>query len=287
MRFRAPANMRPPDRREYVDSPVPIAAELDLLFPGRSARMVFDVGSCEGEDAVRYARFFPGAVVHAFEPVPENARLIEANVTRYGLSAIKVHELALADAVGRMQLYVSSGRPAGAAPSDWDYGNKSSSLLVPHRHLDVHPWVRFERAIEVSTDTIAHFCESEAIERIDLLHLDVQGAELRVLQGAGARIGSIAAVWMEVEAITLYKDQPLRPDVEAFMAERGFTLVASRIDAVSGDQLYCRPELVHGHLSSAPIRRIVSSDPHSTPESRARSALRSVRDRFARRRVRL
>ena len=68
--------------------------------------------------------------------------------------------------------------------------------------------------------------------------MDVQGAELMVLKGAGELIEHIKLIWLEVESVELYKDQPVRSDVEAFMRDNGFQLLKDTVGRVSGDQLY-------------------------------------------------
>lgn len=56
----------------------------------------------------------------------------------------------------------------------------------------------------------------------DLLKLDIQGAELMVLQHATARLAEAVVVQAEVEFLPLYRDQPLFGDVERFMRGQGF-----------------------------------------------------------------
>lgn len=138
-------------------------------------------------------------------------------------------------------LHVSSGRPPWAdGTEDWDFGNKSSSLLEPGLHLSVHPWVEFTEVIEVSTRRLDRLCHDLGVTRIDFLHLDVQGAELMVLAGAGLLLADVTAIWLEVEAVPLYRGQPLAPDVEAFMRRHGFWKKRDTVDDVSGDQLWLR-----------------------------------------------
>jgi FkbM family methyltransferase len=163
----------------------------------------------------------------------------------YGEQRITVLPQALSDRNGTAEFHVSSGRPQTAGDEDWNYGNKSSSLLPPGpAQSDVHGWLRFEERIVVETTTLATVMDRHAIERIDFLHMDVQGAELLVLRGAGGRIADIAAVWLEVEAVELYLDQPLRPEVEAFMKTAGFRLLLDTVGDVSGDQLYINNRLL-------------------------------------------
>src|SRR5918994_1153850 len=77
--------------------------------------------------------------------------------------------------------------------------------------------LKFERTILVETMRLDRFCDAHSIERIDLVYLDVQGAELMVLRGAGDYLTRIGAVWLEVGARELYDGQPLKDDVELFM----------------------------------------------------------------------
>jgi FkbM family methyltransferase len=229
-----------PTRAGFVASPLPIEAELREIFRTDEPLTIFDIGSCEGEDAIRYARLFPNARVYACEPLPGNLAILESNLSRFAPDAsITVLPIALADRDGRASFHVSSGHPNDRARSaDWDYGNKSSSLLAPGLHQEIFPWVRFDTVIEVPTERLEHVAERLDIDVIDLMHLDVQGAELAVLQGAGRLLERVQAVWMEVEAIALYQDQPLKPEIEAFMTGHGFRIRKDTVGRVSGDQLY-------------------------------------------------
>lgn len=231
-------------RDAFISSPIPIEHHLRRLFPRLDASIVFDIGSCEGEDAIRYSALFPAATVYAVEPLPDNLELLRANLRRYPWANVRVLAVALSDRAGRAPFYVSSGQPEGVTPGAWDYGNKSSSLLPPDLHLQVHPWVHFDHEILVETQTLERVCHREGIQAIDLVHLDVQGAELKVLAGAGPYLERIGAIWMEVEAVPLYQGQPLEDDVERFMAGYGFRQMLDTVDSIAGDQLYFNPRIL-------------------------------------------
>jgi FkbM family methyltransferase len=57
---------------------------------------------------------------------------------------------------------------------------------------------------------------------VQLLKLDIQGAELMVLQHAEARLKTALVIQAEVEFLPLYRGQPLFSDVEQFLRARGF-----------------------------------------------------------------
>jgi FkbM family methyltransferase len=56
----------------------------------------------------------------------------------------------------------------------------------------------------------------------DYLKLDVQGAELMVLDGAAETLGSVLVVHTEAEFAPMYKNQPLFADIDARMRSLGF-----------------------------------------------------------------
>jgi FkbM family methyltransferase len=227
------------NRDEFLASPLPHQAVLLRLLPRESPWVIFDIGSCEGEDSIRYARLFPAARVWAVEALPANVDLIRANLARHGADHVQVIALALDDSAGHATFHVSSGRPPNKpSDTDWDYGNKSGSLLAPDGHLTALPWVHFDDSVQVETDRLDAVAQRCGLTVIDYIHMDVQGAELRVLNGAGTLLDSIRVIWMEVETKPLYKDQPLKADVERFMAGRGFEKRLDTVGSVSGDQLY-------------------------------------------------
>jgi FkbM family methyltransferase len=60
---------------------------------------------------------------------------------------------------------------------------------------------------------------------VDLLKLDIQGAELMALRGASRRLEETAAIHCEVGFQPIYLGQPLFGDIHAFLVERGFVLI--------------------------------------------------------------
>jgi FkbM family methyltransferase len=228
----------------YLAEQLPFLVQLEPLLATAERPMIFDIGACEGEDSIRLSRAFPSAKIHAFEPVASNVEKIRANFARYAPQLSEPHPIALGDFDGTGRLHLSSGHPEGI-PRDagWDFGNKSSSLLPPSPLMrSHHPWLRFESQVTVRVERLDTFCRREGISGVDFVYLDVQGAELQVLEGAGSLLQSIRAVWLEVEAVELYAGQPLAPEVDAFMKANGFVLLMDTVEAVSGDRLYVRRE---------------------------------------------
>lgn len=206
--------------------------------------VIFDIGACEGESSIRYARLFPKASIYTFEPLPSNFELVKKNIAQYKVNTIQPIPLCLSNTTGETTFYVSSGQPENASDENWDYGNKSSSLLAPAKTKEVHTWLKFEEAITVQTYTLKQFCTEHKIANIDFIHMDVQGAELMVLQGAQDFIQHINMIWLEVEAVELYKGQPLKNEVENFMTNHGFIKLEDTVYTTAGDQFWAKKEYI-------------------------------------------
>lgn len=215
----------PADISQYLAAPSEAEQELLRIHPPTAPLVVFDIGSCEGEDSVRYARRFPRSRIFAFEPLPANQELIRVNFATHAVTNAELVPLALSDRTGEASFYVSSGRPRDEfAGKDWNYGNKSSSLLAPAAPGPMHGWIEFKETIKVRTETLDNFCRQRGLGHIDFIHMDVQGAEQLVLNGTPAMLPHISAIWLEVSARENYRGQALEADISRFMQRHGFSL---------------------------------------------------------------
>ncbi len=234
------------DFETYLDQPLEFDKDISRYFGDEEPLTIFEIGACEGEDTIKLRKRFPKADIYAFEALPKNVRRMKKNYTKYSAYGINTQEVALSNNNGVEKLHISSGHPTNLPRiKGWDYGNKSSSLLPPKEHKKIHKWMKFDQQINVRTMRIDTFCGSQSIKKIDFIYMDVQGAELKVLQGAGSIIKHIGIIWMEVEAIELYENQPLKAEVETFMKKSGFVKITDTVGDVSGDQLYVNSRLTN------------------------------------------
>jgi FkbM family methyltransferase len=230
----------------YINRPLE-AHELLLqqLFPKNSPLLIMDIGACEGDSTVRYAQQFPQATLYTFEPLPNNMQTIKSMLSHFGVQTpIKLFGLALSNQNGTADFYRSSGNPENIENVEWDFGNKSSSLLPPDKITSTHQWMKFEEVVTVQTQTLLDFCKEQQISAIDFIHIDVQGAELLVLQGAGEQLNHLKAIWLEAANVTYYKDQATQNEIGAFMKAKGFVKLLDTIyDRADGDQFWVQPRL--------------------------------------------
>jgi FkbM family methyltransferase len=80
-------------------------------------------------------------------------------------------------------------------------------------------WARVVATEEIDTVRLDDIAETE---NVDLLKLDIQGAELMVLRNAQARLEHALVIQTEVEFIAMYEGQPLFAELDLFLRARGF-----------------------------------------------------------------
>ena len=142
---------------------------INYLRPGMT---VFDVGANVGETTYLFSRLVRPGSVHAFEPGPEAFRRLSAVAEAAELKNVVSNQMAVSDHDGEARLNVydrehMSWNTLANRPLH-EYGSDAKPVGV-----EVVPCV-----------TIDQYCERRQIEHIDLLKLDVEGAELQCLRGA-------------------------------------------------------------------------------------------------------
>jgi len=207
--------------------------QIDEVFGKEGPRVIVEVGAADGADTLQYIKRYPRAAIHAFEPLKRNVETLHEVIP---LGKAVIHPIALgATNEITADFWESYGRPPRRpAGEPWPY---SSSLLPPLQHEVIHPWCKFKK-----THTSVVRYEEYLREDPDYVHIDVQGAELAVLRGFGARLDAVRAIWMEVSTVPLYAGQPLYAEVDDFMSKAGFTKTHdTAIGVPSGDQFWRRP----------------------------------------------
>lgn len=174
-----------------------------------SRPVIFDVGMQHGDTTKQYLDNFLGATVYGFEPEPANFRRC---VDLLGKTA-RLINAAVSDLTGSVDLHVNS------------HSGTHSVFEIGEVGYWLEPGVTL-RKISVPSISLDDFCREHSVARIDILKMDIQGGELKALEGARSLLSAhaIGLLALEVEFKPLYKDQPLCADIERFLAGFGYGL---------------------------------------------------------------
>lgn len=103
----------------------------------------------------------------------------------------------------------------------------ASSTLEPN-HDFINQFLSLPTMLEVESRGMIETRRLDDIQEMtdcDLLKIDVQGGELKVLEGAIKLLENVSIVLTEVEFAPIYKSQPLFADIDSFMRGQGFYLL--------------------------------------------------------------
>lgn len=178
-------------KREFARFGTSLFADLARIDRGwnTATDVVFDVGANAGEFAAEALRELPASRVYSFEPHPDTFRRLSSSVSNLRFSA---NQIALGDQVGEAAFHV--------------YGDDGDGSLINSLVPDARFPMKFgysSRAMTVPCTTIDAFCAANAVERVDLLKIDTEGADLLVLRGAQRMLAEGRVRYIYVEFNTL------------------------------------------------------------------------------------
>ena len=168
---------------------------------------IFEVGARPmGEEPFyRLLSLFPGSRVVAFEPDEALCESQNAN----GRAGVTFYPIALGRTEEQRDFYNTEH------PMCSSLYPPNEKLISRYNNMEV---ARLKEVTTVTTVSLDGFVSSHAIEAVDFIKIDIQGAELEVFQGGVNTLTNVLAIVSEAEFIEHYIGQPLFGDVCAFLS---------------------------------------------------------------------
>jgi FkbM family methyltransferase len=141
-------------------------------------QVIFDVGANCGATSVHLARHYPDARIHAFEPGSEAWSHLERNAARF--PNVEIHRLGLHSADGEATLYLHEG------------DSITASLTRAEENLAGRETVELRAAGPWAAD--------HGIDRIDILKVDVEGAETEVIESLAHLLPTVKVLYLEYDS---------------------------------------------------------------------------------------
>lgn len=158
--------------------------------------LIFDVGANIGQSVDRYRIASPNCVLHCFEPNSESFENLVSHC--HNLVNVKALNFALTNYSGVSNFFVTRR-------------SELSSLLRPESWLSA---LSIDDKYQISEicvpcTTLDQYCHETDIDWVDILKIDVQGAELIVLEGGQKMFTNtrIGLVYLEVMLAETYVGQ--------------------------------------------------------------------------------
>lgn len=231
----------------------------------RSAvRTIVECGSRDGWDALALAGYF-GARTYAFECVPELARRSAENAA--GDPRVEVVPCAVWNRDEPIVFHAVDLERSTFLP-EWQPLGGNAGAGSCHRFSREQPWFEnyVQKQITVPATRLDTFCRERGLRRIDLLCMDLQGAEMHALEGLGTWIRRVKYLILEVSTAPIYEGAVDYAGLRAFLESHGFECYrecfgtyglprALAPESTLGDVLFVRGGLKVGYRSWARRRR--------------------------------
>ena len=184
----------------------------------REPTVIIDAGCYDGTDAIAFKEEWPAAEVHAFEACPDNF----ARMQMLGLAAasgVNTYHAAVCDHEDGCEFNSNTDTNQVA-----HFGQSGSILAPTPKLIATWPSIAFKAPRRVPSVRLDLFCQREQIDVIDVLHMDVQGAEYFVLLGLGAM--RPAMIYLETNETAdegRYVNAVPKDDIKAWFLKNGYS----------------------------------------------------------------
>jgi FkbM family methyltransferase len=190
----------------------------DILRSCNQRPIFFELGAYGGEDSemMRAACKDSHHLNVIVEPDHRNMEIIRKY--RRGTRTLLV-EAAIADYTGQIPFYGSVDERCEGGRSG------SGSIRHPDPHQRIFPEIRFplDKANLLPCMSLDHLFLSVGVPYIDLLWVDIQGAERDMIAGGGLALSKTRYLFIEAEQTELYEGQALREELLSLLP--GFKVI--------------------------------------------------------------
>ena len=184
--------------------------------------LILDVGAYTGTSAIRFRHIFPNCRLMCFEPNPAARQELLLTKARLG-GDIQVFDWAISDHDGSANFVVQGINPGMSGLARRNVNSKDSIALAsdgPSSQADLNV-----EELVVPTRRLDSV-EMNGAQHVDVLKIDVQSCESKVLDGASRILFSTEVVIVEVSFYDMYETRSSFLAVERSMEPAGLRLWA-------------------------------------------------------------
>ena len=182
--------------------------------------VIFDIGSRDCEQSIEFYKTFPNSKIYAFECNPNTLHICENNIKPYS-DRISLIKGAVCDYDGEISFYPMNKEKTRTT---WKDGNQgASSIFKSNGKYTIETYVQDETVTNCHRlDTII---DKNSINNVDIIWMDLQGAELLALKGLGKYIDDLKYMHVEVTHKEMYSGQVMFKELNDFIVSKKFSLV--------------------------------------------------------------
>lgn len=175
----------------------------------RKPDVIFDCGANIGFVSHQFLAKFPDSRIYAFEPNPS---VFEKLNNQYANNKnVACFNIGISNEQGELMFNVNqnNGTSSFLNPTDYHTSNIASKNITPTK---------------VAVSSINAIMAKTGVKHIDVLKLDIEGFEIKALEGISDLNENVSMIFTEVNLIPTYEGQPLIEDLISYLRPRGFSI---------------------------------------------------------------
>ncbi len=184
---------------------------IEKIIDLNAIEIIFDIGSRDACQALEFSDWFPQSKIYCFEPVPQNADWCRQNIKNR--ENIFFEQIVISEKNEEIDFFVVKNGNIGA----------SSILKANKNHFYGNTYD--QEALRINSTRAETFIKMNNLPNVDLLWMDVQGAELNVLKSFADELKNIKAIHTEVALSHVYENATLKNELIEFMKNNNFDLI--------------------------------------------------------------
>ena len=209
------SNQRTRDYLEKFDK-----NEILQKLVGTDTPVILDIGANIGQTVEKLKTIWDKAVVHSIEPLPEAFQ--ELYLTKGILEDVHVYNHALGSVNGWQEFNVNKHQPM--LSGFYKLNENSKDSIAINKPEKAHKNFLESDSTQVPVMTLDTFTENNNIKNIDIIKMDVQGAEPEILEHGIETLKNTRIVLTELSLYDLYEKQCSFYDIEKTLIPLGFQL---------------------------------------------------------------
>lgn len=183
--------------------------------------VIFDVGGNKGQSVTKFKKIFKKPIIHTFEPIESEFKIIKEKFKND--ENVKLNNYALGEARGEKDFNIL----AQTGASSFNKINVNSRWIEVRSKEYKTSINKFVSSTKVKISTLDDYFLNNNVDKIDLLKIDTQGYEDKVLEGSMSTLkrNKVKAIVTELMFDNVYDKYFTFSDIEKYLLPNDFRMV--------------------------------------------------------------